>query len=121
MDHTNFEGEDRTNQDFEGEDDLLRSRNDAANAKILNIIRSELGLPQHEDFLGEELEEELDQVDELEISSFFNPSGDGEEQDQEDEGQTNNDDGPSTTTGEVYIYKSSCALDALIDPYIYIY
>ena len=61
---------------------------------ILGIIRGEAG------------------VDEDEISSFLNASGDGQELEQvdegqtnnDDEGQTNNDDGPSTTTGEVYIY-----------------
>ena len=43
-------------------------------------------------------------VDEDEISSFLNASGDGQDLEQMDEGQTNNaDDGPSTTTGEVYI------------------
>ena len=102
MDHTNIEGEDRTNP--VGGDELLRSTNDVGNALILNIIRGEFDLQRDENFLGgHELEQQLDQVDEAEISSFLNASGDGEEQDEEDEGQTNNDDGPSTTTGEVYI------------------
>ena len=72
---------------------------------ILDIIRGEFALDGGECGLGgQELQQKLDQVDEDEISSFFNTSGDGEEEEQVDEGQTNNNDGPSTTTGEVYIY-----------------
>ena len=114
MDRTNSKGEDRTNPD--GEDVILRMTNDEGNAMILDIIRGEFGLDGGECGLGGQ---ELEQVDEDEISSFLNPSGDGEEEEQVDEGQTNNNDGPSTTTGEVYIL-SLLWLDALIDPYIYI-
>ena len=103
MDRTNSEGEDRTNPD--GEDVILRMTNDESNTMILDIIRGELEVDGGEFGLGgQELEQKLAQVDEDEISSFLNPSGDGEEQEQVDEGQTNNNDGPSTTTGEVYIY-----------------
>ena len=62
---------------------------------------------------------------EEEISSYLNPSGDGLEEnqgeDQMDEGQTNNNnnDGPSTGSGEVYIYKVSCYLYSLTDLDIY--
>ena len=109
---------DHTNRD--GEDVILRMTNDEGNTMILNIIRGELALDGREFGLGgQELEQKLAQVDEDEISSFLNPSGDGEEEEQVDEGQTNNNDGPSTTTGEVYIL-SLLWLDALIDPYIYI-
>ena len=91
MDRTNSECEDRTNPD--GEDVILHMTTDEGNAMILDIIRGDLELG------GGEI-----QVDEDEISSFLNQSGDGEEEEQVDEGQTNNNEGPSTTTGEVYIY-----------------
>ena len=51
-----------------------------------------------------------DVVDDDEISSYLDLSGEGLELEPVDEGQTNNDDegnvvvDPSTTTGEVYIY-----------------
>ena len=93
MDHNSHGGED--------EPEFL-STHDEGNAQILNIIRGQCrGFADDENFLDGELEQRLDQVDEDEISSFLNPSGDGEE---EDEGQTNNDIDPSTTTGEVYRY-----------------
>ena len=104
MDHTNSGGEDHTNPD--GEDVILRRTNYEGNALIMNIISGDLGLDDGDEcgLGGHELEQKLDQVDEDVISSFLNPSGDGEEEEQVDEGQTNNNDGPSTTTGEVYIY-----------------
>ena len=126
MDRTNSEGEDRTNSEGEdrinpdGEDVFLHMSNDEGGAMILDIIRTELALDGGEFGLGgQELEHKLAQVDEDEISSFLNPSGDGEEQEQVDGGQTNNNDRPSTTTGEVYIL-SLLWLDALIDAYIHI-
>jgi hypothetical protein len=78
---------------------------------IYDIIRGEVGVAGGEPCAGEDDHRE-DVVDEDEISSFLNASGDGLELEQvdegqtnnDDEGQTNNDDGPSTTTGEVYIY-----------------
>ena len=94
---------DRTNPD--GEDVILHMTTDEGNTMILDIIRGGLKLGGGELGLGgQELEQKLAQVDEDEISSFLNPSGDGEEEEQVDEGQTNNNDGPSITTGEVYIY-----------------
>ena len=77
---------------------------------IYNIIRGEFhdagGEPGAggESGAGED-DHRNDVVDEDEISSFLNASGDGQEQtNNDDEGQTHNDDGPSTTTGAVYIY-----------------
>ena len=94
MDHSSHGG---------GDEPEFLSTHDEGNARILNIIRGQCrGFADDENFLDGELEQRLDQVDEDEISSFLNPpSGDGEE---EDEGQTNNDIDPSTTTGEVYRY-----------------
>ena len=68
---------------------------------LQGMIRGEipLNITTDEDILLEE-----------EISSYLNPSGDGLEEnqgeDQMDEGQTNNNnnDGPSTGSGEVHIY-----------------
>jgi len=82
---------------------------------IYDIIRGEGRLAGGEPCAGEDDHREDDHredddhrendVDEDEISSFLNASGDGQDLEQMDEGQTNNaDDGPSTTTGEVYIY-----------------
>ena len=129
MDRTNFEGEDRTISEGEdrinpdGQGVFFHMSNDEDGAMILDIIRTELALDGGEfDLGGKELEHKLaqvDQVNEDEISSFLNPSGDGEEHEQVDGGQTNNNDRPSTTTDEVYIL-SLLWLDALIDPYIYI-
>lgn len=85
MDRTNSEGEDRTNSEGgdrinpDGEDVFLHMSNDEAGAMILDIIRTEFAI----DLGGKELEHKLaqvDQVDEDEISSYLNPSGDGEEQ-----------------------------------------
>ena len=93
MDHNSHGG---------GDEPEFLSTHDEGNARILNIIRGQCrGFEEDENFLDGELEQRLDQVDEAELSSFLNPSGDGEE---EDEGQTNNDIDPSITTGEVYRY-----------------
>ena len=103
-----------------GEEPQFLSTHDEGNARIMDIIRGQCeGFEDDTNFLDGELEQRLDQVDEDEISSFLNPSGDGEE---EDEGQTNNDIDPSTTTGEVYryIYKGFCNRKKICDPYIYI-
>ena len=71
---------------------------------IYNIIRGEFDDAGGEPGAGED-DHRKDVVDEDEISSFLNASGDGQEQtNNDDEGQTHNDDGPSTTTGAVYIY-----------------
>lgn len=67
-----------------------------------DIIRGEDG--------GEPCAGEDNVVDDADISSYLDLSGEGLEQEPVDEGQTNNDDegnvivDPSTTTGEVYIY-----------------
>ena len=70
------------------------------------MIRGEISLIT----TGEDIELEED------ISSYLNPSGDGLEEnlmyqgeDRMDEGQTNNNnnDGPSTGSGEVHIYIKS--------------
>ena len=123
-DGTNSEGGDRTNSEGgyrinpDGGNVFLHMSNDEGEVMILDIIRMELAL----DLGGEELEHKLalvDPVDEAKISSFFNTSGDGEEQEQVDRGHTNNNDSPSTTTDEVYIL-SLLWLDALIDPHIHI-
>lgn len=72
------------------------------------MIRGE-GEAGGEPCAGEDYRED-DVVDDDEISSYLDLSGEGLEQEPVDEGQTNNDDegnvivDPSTTTGEVYIY-----------------
>ena len=80
-----------------------RTNCDEAEDLIYNIIRGEFGDAGGEPCAGEDDHRKY-VVDEDEISSFLNASGDGQELEQVDEWQTNNDDGPSTTTGAVYIY-----------------
>jgi len=81
--------------------------NDQAGEQIMwDIIRGEA---RGEPCAGEDYRED-DVVDDDEISSYLDLSGEGLELEPVDEGQTNNDDegnvvvDPSTTTGEVYIY-----------------
>ena len=75
-------------------------QDDPREGMMWDIIRGEDGKNHRED----------DVVDDDDISSYLDLSGEGLQQEPVEEGQTNNDDegnvvvDPSTTTGVVYIY-----------------